>query len=118
MKCSNHSQTDARAICIYCGVGVCGECAERTVKNRIVCSTDCANALAEEEAALQGIRAKTLGGHRLTGYFALGAAVILAGFSAFTAIGQQWEILAFQLPLTLGLAISGIFYLRLGSKKS
>ena len=116
MKCAKHPQTEAHAICIHCGAGVCADCIARTPSRRIACSPECAKALAEAEAALNAIRRKTLGGHRLTGYFCCGAALILGAFALLTALDRQWAVFALQLPLALGLGISGFFYLRLAGR--
>ncbi len=113
MKCAKHPQTDASAICTHCGAGVCADCVELTSTRRIVCSPECAKSLAETEATLAAIRRKTLGGHRLTGYFCCGAAAILGVFALFTGLDRQWAAFSLQLPLALGLGVSGFFYLRL-----
>lgn len=116
MKCSKHPQSEASAICIHCGAALCVACVEKTASQRIVCSSQCANALADAEESLLAIRRKTMGGHRLTGYFCCGAGVVLLGFSLIAAINQQWEWLSLQLPMALGLLVCGIFYLRLANR--
>ena len=116
MKCSNHPQTDALAVCVHCGAGLCRDCAKKTQSRRTVCSTECAAALIETESALASLRRKTLGGHRLTGYFCLGAAVILGLFAALAGSDGQWGLFLLQSALGLGLGVSGFFYLRLANR--
>lgn len=116
MKCSKHSNADAQAICIYCGVGLCVECAQKKPSGRVVCSAQCAQALAEMEDSLIGLRRKTLGGHRLTGYFCSGVGAGLLVFSALAGYNHQWDLLILQLPIALGLGICGFFYLRLANR--
>ncbi len=41
MKCANHIETDASAVCVNCGTAVCRECSITTTHNRIVCSERC-----------------------------------------------------------------------------
>jgi len=116
MKCFKHAQIEARAICIHCGIGLCADCAEKTPSGRMACSPECAKALAETESLLTAIRRKTLGGHRLTGYFCCGAGTALLAFSTWAGYNQQWDLLTLQLPLALGLGLSGFFYLRLANR--
>ena len=94
MKCLQHRLTEAHAIC----------------------SPACAAALAENEHALAALRRKTLGGHRLTGYFCCGAAAVFSAFAVLAALGRQWDLSALQLALAAGLAVSGFFYLRLAGR--
>lgn len=115
MKCHTHSQTDAAAICIHCGAGVCADCAQKTPSQRIVCSRQCAKALAETESTLAAIRRKTQGGHKLTGYFCYGAAVIVSVFALLAGLDSQWGIALLQGLLASGLGASGFFYLRLAN---
>lgn len=116
MKCSNHPQTDALAVCVHCGIGVCAECARKTPSLRTVCSQECAKALAETESALTSLRRKTLGGHRLTGYFCLGAGVILGLLAALAKSEGQSGLFLLQSALAISLGISGFFYLRLANR--
>lgn len=116
MKCSNHPQADALAVCVHCGAGVCADCAQKTPTRRTVCSAECAGALAETESTLAAIRRKTSGGHRLTGYFCAGAALVLGVFAALAALDGQGGVAALQAALALGLAASGYFYLRLANR--
>jgi hypothetical protein len=113
MKCARHPGVDALAICVHCGVGVCADCARKTPGQRTVCSPACGQSLAQAEAALGAIRRKTLGGHRLTGYFCGGAAAVLAVFALLAGLDRQWPVFALQLSLAAGLGLSGFFYLRL-----
>jgi len=115
MKCAQHPQADAAAICIHCGAGVCGDCIQRTASRRVVCSQACAQGLAEAESTLAMIRRKTQGGHRLTGYFCVGAALALGVFAALAGADGQWGIVLLQSALGLGLGLSGYFYLRLAN---
>jgi len=115
MKCANHPQADAIAICIHCGAGVCAGCARKTPAGRTVCSPECAKNLAEAESTLAAIRRKTQGGHRLTGYFCGGASAVLGIFAALAGLDRQWDVFLPQLLLTAGLGASGFFYLRLAN---
>ena len=116
MKCSNHPQADASAICMHCGAALCAGCADKTPTRRTVCSPGCAQALADNEAALAVIRRKTLGGHRLTGYFCCGAAAVLGVIALLAGLDRQWDLFALQFSLAIGAGVSGFFYLRLAGR--
>jgi len=88
----------------------------KTPSGRIACSAECAKALAETEDTLALIRRKTLDGHRLTGYFCCGAGAALLALSALAGYNQQWDLLSLQLPIALGLGVSGFFYLQLANR--
>ena len=51
MKCSPHN-AEAIAMCVYCGRGLCSQCAPQAGASRLTCSSDCAAALAREEKIL------------------------------------------------------------------
>lgn len=48
MKCYNHSLSDAGAVCVYCGKGLCPSCSISEA-GQIVCSESCARELLGEE---------------------------------------------------------------------
>ena len=116
MKCSNHPQTDALAVCVHCGCGICADCARKTPSLRTVCSDECAKAVAQTESTLASLRRKTLGGHRLTGYFCLGAGVILGLLAVLAKSEGQSGLFLLQSALAVSLAVSGFFYLRLANR--
>jgi hypothetical protein len=72
--------------------------------------------LTEADATLSAIRRKTLGGHRLTGYFCYGAGIVLVMFAVLAGLEQQWPVFILQLLLAIGLGASGYFYLRLSNR--
>jgi len=116
LKCLRHPQSEASAICIHCGAGLCAVCGEKTANRRFVCSPECAEALAHTETVLNGIRRKTQGGHRLTGYFCCGVGVAILVFSLIAGFNRQWDLLALQIPLAIGLGVCGFFFLRLANR--
>jgi hypothetical protein len=69
----------------------------------------------EADATLSAIRQKTLGGHRLTGYFCCGGGMVLAIFAVLAGLEKQWPVFILQLLLAVGLGASGYFYLRLSN---
>jgi hypothetical protein len=54
MKCSTHN-ADAVAVCAYCGRALCNDCIQSPTAPRLVCSNDCAAALARADRAMHMI---------------------------------------------------------------
>src|SRR5262249_10903346 len=80
MKCCIHNQTYATATCVFCGRGLCPACVASTASGRVVCSQECSTGIANSEAALASIRARTLGANRLNSYLLLGVGLLFIGF--------------------------------------
>jgi hypothetical protein len=51
MKCAAH-QTEAVGVCAWCGRAVCAACGSSSTSRRLVCSDDCAAALARDDRAM------------------------------------------------------------------
>ncbi|HWD93139.1 MAG TPA: hypothetical protein VG938_12410 [Verrucomicrobiae bacterium] len=85
MKCFKH-QTEAIAICCYCGRAMCGECVTARDAARMVCSADCAAALARDERAMQSILQKSVQSLKASAFYCYlcgglsGGAAIVAWF--------------------------------------
>ncbi|HXC36674.1 MAG TPA: hypothetical protein VNV43_12415 [Candidatus Acidoferrales bacterium] len=58
MKCAAH-QTEAVGVCAWCGRAVCTACGSSSTSRRLVCSDDCATALAQEARAMDLILRKS-----------------------------------------------------------
>lgn len=112
MKCSNHSQTDAVAICVFCGHGLCSSCATKSTTGRAICSPACSAGIAAAEAALESIRQKTIGANKLAVYFLLGAGILFVGFAIYEAIramsSGRWI-------LSLFLGSTGVAFIVIGA---
>lgn len=116
MICYHHSAQPASAICVVCGIGLCPDCIQRSASGKVVCSETCQQILQQTEANLNAVYHKTSAGHRLTGLFCGGAGLALLVFAVFAGFNQQWEWVALQLPLSLGLFVTGFFYFRLAHR--
>ncbi len=81
MKCTPHN-TEAVAICAYCGRALCSDCAKPSSSRRLVCSEDCAGALARNDKAMQLILQKSLQSARASAFYSF-----LCG--ALSAIGAK-----------------------------
>jgi hypothetical protein len=110
MKCFKH-KTDAIAICFYCGRAVCGDCIASSTMPRIVCSTDCATGLVQDERALRMLLQKSVQGLRASAFYCY----LCGGLSAAAAV-VAWFMLpsSFLILFTGACAIvlfaSGIWY--------
>ena len=84
MKCFNHPEKDAAAICLACGRGVCPGCAIAS-ENGIACKQSCAENLAAENA-LQSKQADHLRSIKrmnlLGSFFSIGAGLLFIYFSS------------------------------------
>jgi predicted nucleic acid-binding Zn ribbon protein len=58
MKCAAHN-AEAVAVCVWCGRALCNVCAKPSASKRMVCSDDCAAALAREARALDLVLQKS-----------------------------------------------------------
>lgn len=118
MKCSRH-QTEAIAVCAYCGRALCAECVPAPAAPRMVCSADCAAALARNDKALQLILQKSLQSARASAFYSF----LCGGLSAAGAAGAWFYLhVPFLIWFTAGCSIvflaSGIWYLIIARKQN
>ena len=117
MKCFKHSPTDAVAVCVYCGRGLCRDCVPIVPAARIVCSPDCGSALARDAKALGQLLRQSSQNARASAFYCY----LCGGLSAAAAV-VAWFMLPspFLILFTGGCAVvlivSGIWYGR-GAKK-
>ena len=119
VKCLKHMETDAVAVCTYCGRAVCAECIGEAVTARVVCSEKCGQALTRGEQALERILSQSIRSARASAFYCY----LCAGLSAGAAV-VAWFILpsTFLILFTGGCAVvllvSGIWYGRAGGKQT
>lgn len=122
MKCSNHTQADAVASCVYCGQGLCPACITRSSSGRAVCSPSCAERAASMEAALETVRQKTLNSSRLAAYFLLAAGFIFGCFGIYEitlALSTgRWAMAVFLPGLAFVFFVAGAAMLRMLKSKT
>jgi hypothetical protein len=56
MKCYQHRQTEAVAVCTYCGKAVCSECENESDSHRITCCAACAEASKRDDVFRNAVR--------------------------------------------------------------
>lgn len=118
MKCSKH-HADAIAVCAYCGRALCADCAPSSAATRMVCSADCAAALARNDQAIQMILQKSLQSLRASAFycFLCGGLSAAAGIVAWFMLPSTFLIL-FTSGCAIALTASGIWYGRVARKQN
>jgi Uncharacterized protein conserved in archaea (DUF2180) len=118
MKCFSHSDSEAIAICIHCGRGVCVSCQIRSPTGRIVCSTTCLSGLRLTEQAIDGLRNKTISGASFSGYFFLVSGLVMAIFAFVPIRGRiVWHIASLLLVFAVIFIGAGIGFIRIAKRK-
>jgi hypothetical protein len=118
MKCTAH-QIEAVAVCAYCGRALCADCAKPSATQRMVCSENCANTLARNDAAMQLILQKNLQNARASAFYSF----LCGGLSAAGAIGAHFYLPSPFLIWFCGgcsfvFIASGIWYARIAQKQN
>src|SRR5512143_250162 len=86
MKCVTHD-SEANAVCAYCGKALCSECSRDSSSRRAACSATCAAALRKADAAVELIIQKSVQGARATAFccYLCGGLFVATGiFAAFS----------------------------------
>jgi len=97
MKCFKHL-IDAVAVCSYCGRAMCKDCITSPTAPRMVCSTECASMLAQNERALQSILQKSVQSLKASAFYCY----LCGGLSAAAAV-VAW----YMLPSTFLILFTG-----------
>jgi hypothetical protein len=113
MRCAAHD-SEAVAVCAYCGRALCADCAKTSGTMRMVCSTVCDDALAKHDRALQAILRKNLQSARASAFYSF----LCGGLSAAGAVGAHFYLpVPFLVWFTIGCSVvfiaSGIWYGRI-----
>jgi hypothetical protein len=117
MKCFKHNAADALAVCAYCGKAICLDCLPSLSLARMVCSTDCASALAREGKVIQLLLDKSAQSARASAFYCY----LTSGLSAAAAIAA-WFMLPspFLIYFTGGCAVvliaAGFWYGRVAKQ--
>jgi hypothetical protein len=78
MKCATH-QAEAVGICAWCGRAVCAACGKSSALRRVVCSDDCAAALAQEARATDLILRKSRQNAQASAFYSFLCAALSGG---------------------------------------
>ena len=118
MKCAAH-QAEAIGVCVYCGRALCAECVKTSATQRLVCSANCAAALARNDQALELILQKSLQSARASAFYSY----LCGGLSVAGAVGAHFYLpVPFLVWFTAGCGLvfiaSGIGYGRIARKNN
>ena len=118
MKCYNHKDSEAVAVCVHCGRAICLSCAKTSASERFICSSVCAAASEQMENFILVTRNKSVRGSYMTACFALGMGLVFAA----SAIFLYQELRSFPLTVFVGgssmaLVIGGLGLLWVAMRK-
>ena len=116
MKCFKHQESDASAVCIRCGKGVCITCVKQTATNRVVCSAICEAGLAESEQVMQLIKSKTISQNKVSAmiYFLIGSIAVI--FAVLAALIGEWALALWCAPFGIAMIVGGIWSRRVANE--
>jgi predicted nucleic acid-binding Zn ribbon protein len=83
MKCSNHQNADATAVCIQCGRALCPNCSTKSKSGRVVCSEKCSTTLLQTEETLQSIRTRHVRSLWASASFLMAGGTVFGVFGLF-----------------------------------
>lgn len=119
MKCATQ-QSEAIAVCAYCGRALCPDCAHESAGRRMICSAECGAALAKGDSVVPLILQKNVQQARAGAFccYLVGALLILTGL--FGRRFMEIEPLAIFYLLAGGVAmfVSGFFYAKAAKRKA
>jgi hypothetical protein len=118
MKCFNHS-TDAVAVCAYCGRAMCKECILSPTAPQLVCSTNCATALAQDAKAVRLLLDKSTQTTKASAFYCYLTSALSAGaaVTAWFMLPSPFLIL-FTAACAVVLLASGVWYTVASSNQS
>lgn len=110
MRCFNHNDKEAIAICINCGKAFCGSCCIQSPTGRIVCSMECQSSIQKTEQTLEIIRKRTSLTGKVSGIFIILAGIVFGFFGLFHLLFRP----QFFLPLSLLCLILCVIFIVIG----
>lgn len=113
MKCATH-HSDAVAVCAWCGRALCAACARPSAARRMVCSDDCAAALAREDRAMELVLRKSEQNARASAFYCY----LCGALSAAGAVGAWFYLpspflVAFTAGCGVVFTVSGFWFGRI-----
>ena len=116
MKCPAHN-AEAIGVCAWCGRAMCAVCGKSSETRRMVCSDDCAAALAREAKAMESILQKSLQNAGASAFYSF----LCSALSAAGAVGASFYLqVPFLIWFCAGCAVvfaaSGFWFARIARK--
>ena len=113
MKCFNHSQTDAVAVCMNCGKALCPGCVTKSDSGKIRCSESCSAAILAMEQTWEILKRRSTKGHRTNGYFTLGTGFVFGFFAGLAILVKEWPLVLFLGSISAIFIVTGFVFLKL-----
>jgi hypothetical protein len=119
MKCFNHTNIEAVAMCLGCGKALCPECCQSTDSGILVCSDACREKTENDGEIVRLIRQKTLTQNRVSGIFCIFVGVIFGFFGVYNLTGPRFflPLAIFMIATCIGFIVGGIMYLRVAKAR-
>ena len=118
MKCYNHEDREAVAICAHCGKALCRECVTTAMESRLVCSEYCAGRVAADLEIIAAGRNKNLRQSKAGAYFffVVGCVFAIAGVYNFL-LPQLRNLGIFLLAATGVFFLGGVMFYKAATRK-
>lgn len=117
MKCFNHSQADAIAVCVNCGKALCSACILKSAGGKLVCSQPCSESITAADLTVSYLRDRTAKGWSLLAYALLfPVSFVFLLVALFSAWEEEWFLAFFLAPIVLILTLAGFWCRNLGKK--
>jgi hypothetical protein len=118
VKCAEH-QAEAIGICAYCGRALCAACAKPSESRRLVCSPECAAALARDDQAMQLLLRKATQSAQASAFYCYlcGALSLGAGIAAHFLLPLPF-LVYFTVACGVVFVLSGAWYSWTARKQS
>jgi hypothetical protein len=117
MKCFNHQETEAVAVCVSCGKALCPSCISKSSRGKLVCSALCAQAISEADDFRDYFHNRSTRSWRLIAYAMLfPVSFIFLVFGGFAIWAREWPIVWLLLSVVVIFVLAGLGCLRLGKR--
>ena len=117
MKCYQHNEIEAVAICAYCGRALCRECVPASAPARATCSTQCAESITRESAAIQLLLQRSGQSARASAFYCYLSAALSGGaaVAAWFMLPSPF-LMCFAAGCAVVLIAAGIWHGRVGRR--
>ena len=119
MKCLKHGSIEAVAVCAYCGRALCTDCILSIDAQRLVCSSNCAEALSQAEQELRTVLQQNVRSAQASAFYCYLCGALSAGAAivAWFMLPSPFLIL-FTAGCAVVLVLSGVWYGRAARRRT
>jgi len=109
MKCANHINADASAVCVNCGTALCRECSIQSDNGRIVCSDKCRQQAEAYINTYRHVQTKMNKQNTVCIYMLLVVGNIELVMALVAAYSDIWPLSIFCASLGICLVLGGLY---------